>query len=341
MELEVHEFLNRARFIPALDVRSPAEFRKGHIPGAFSLPLFSDEERARVGTLYKRKGKDAALTLGSALVEPRIPALLNAALQQVRENKVLVHCWRGGMRSASVADYLRKQGVEAFTLKYGYKAYRRRVLDSFNVAPELFVLGGETGSGKTEILKYLREAGEQVIDLESLAHHKGSSFGALGEAPQPSTEQFENELYQQWSLLDMQRRFWLEDESHTIGKVFLADPLWNRMKAAPIIRVVVPKEERVKRLLADYGNFSKGEIREAIVRIAKRLGPQHAKRAIEMAEAGNAAEVARITLTYYDKAYDFNHQKREYKNVYFVECESADAAENAQRVLNYMKQKEW
>lgn len=339
MELNSEQFLSLSRNCSILDVRSPGEYLRGHIPGAVNLPLLDNEERARVGTVYKREGKEIAMKLGYELVNPKIPSLLSAALSNVRENKIFVHCWRGGMRSANVASYLRKQGIEAFTLQKGYKAFRNMVLGSFHHAPPLLVLGGETGSGKTEILKYLKEAGEQVIDLESLAHHKGSAFGALGEQPQPTTEQFENELYFQWSSLDPKRRFWLEDESHTIGKVYLADPIWEKMKAAPIIRVSVPKEERVQRLIADYGQYTKEEICAAIQRIEKRLGPQHAKRAMELVEEGNAAEVARITLTYYDKAYDHNHQKRNYKDVYFVDCESADAGQNAERVLRLVKEK--
>ncbi|MCC7301448.1 MAG: tRNA 2-selenouridine(34) synthase MnmH [Bacteroidia bacterium] len=341
MELEVNDFLRSAGSWCILDVRSPGEFSRGHIPGAVNLPLLDDRERAMVGTVYKKEGPAKAIHLGKRLVEPKIPELMTFASGHFRDNNVLLHCWRGGMRSGNVAAYLRKQGVEAYTLKRGYKAYRQYVRSTFSAAPPLLVLGGETGSGKTEILKYLKEAGEQVIDLETLAHHKGSSFGALGELPQPTSEQFENNLQIQWSALDHNRRFWLEDESHTIGKVCLPGAVWERMKAAPIIRVTVPREDRVQRLLLDYGNFPKEEIAAAIRRITRRLGPQHAKQALEQVEAGNAAEVARIALTYYDKAYDFNHQKRAYKDVHFVKCSGADAKSNALRVLQYINEKKW
>ncbi len=339
MELSAPEFLEKSLKISILDVRSPAEFSQGHIPGATNLPLLNNEERAKVGTIYKKTGKEQAVQLGYEIVNPKIPQLFQAAQAKVIDNEVLVHCWRGGMRSGNVAAFLQKQGIRAYTLKKGYKAYRQYIRDFFSQPVKLYVLGGETGSGKTEILRHLKEMGEQVIDMEALAHHKGSSFGALGELPQPTSEQFENDLFLEWAGLERTRRFWLEDESHTIGKVYISEVVWQHMKTAPIIRVKVPLEERIKRLVEDYGHFSKQEIAAAVERITRRLGPQHAKRALQEVEAGNAAEVARITLTYYDKAYDHNHLKRAYQNVHFVNCEGADAMENAKRVLEFVGKK--
>ena len=281
------------------------------------------------------------MRLGREIVDPKISALFEMAKNAVQDNEVLVHCWRGGMRSANVAAYLREKGIKAYTLKNGYKAYRNYSRSFFEQPLQLLILGGETGSGKTEILKYLKERGEQVIDMEALANHKGSSFGALGELPQPTSEQFENDLFEKWSVVSPKKRCWLEDESHTIGKVYVSEVVWRQMKAAPIIRVVVPKEERVQRLIRDYGQFPKDEIAAAIERITRRLGPQHAKAALEHVALGNTAEVARITLTYYDKAYDHNHQKKNYRNVHFVECSTADARKNADLVLQFVDEKEF
>ncbi len=319
-----------------IDVRSPGEYAYGHMPGAINIPLFSDEERAKVGTLYKKTGKEAAIALGLEFVDPKKEDFLKEALCYSDSSEFLVHCWRGGMRSAGMAKHFNENGLKAHTLSNGYKAYRHAVLDSFNTKLKIFVLGGETGSGKTEILSHLKKMGEQVIDLEGLAHHKGSSFGALGEKPQPSTEQFENNLFELWSKVDPGRRVWLEDESHTIGSVYLADSIWQQMKAAPIIRVHVSKEQRIERLVKDYGNFDRQLLAEAIHRITRRLGPQHAKEALTQLELGNLATVADITLTYYDKAYNHNHEKRSFENIHFVDCDTADAEANAEKVMSFV-----
>ena len=235
-ELDILQFLTLAETIPVIDVRSPAEFEKGHIPGAFNIPLFNNEERAIVGTLYKQKGKNEAVLAGLDIVGPKMSSLVSEARKISVNNEVLVHCWRGGMRSGSFCWLLNTVGIKASTLKKGYKAYRNHVLQSFEKPFQIIILGGETGSGKTEILKYIREEGEQVIDLEGIAHHKGSSFGAIGQEPQPRPEQFENDLALQWNKLDPSKRIWLEDESKNIGRVFITDSLWNTTNFIQISR---------------------------------------------------------------------------------------------------------
>lgn len=252
-----------------------------------------------------------------------------------RKNKLLIHCWRGGMRSEKFAGLLNKNGFNALTLIKGYKAYRNHVLASFENNVQILVVGGETGSGKTEILRNLSVMGEQVIDLEAIAHHKGSAFGSLGEHPQPTHEQFENELSAALAKLDPRRRIWLEDESRSIGRAHLPTPLWERMKLAPVLRVSLPKALRIRRLVADYGNFAKPELAACIKKIEQRLGGQHAKHALEELEKGSLEAVADITLTYYDKTYNYNHEKRSMKDIFFIPCDSADAAVNAQKVLAY------
>lgn len=319
-----------------IDVRSPSEFNHGHIPNAHNIPLFSDEERAKVGTAYKQKGRKEAILIGFDFVGPKLSSFIEQTeniISVVQPSTILVHCWRGGMRSGNFSHLLNVAGIKTFTLIKGYKAYRNFILNNFQREINLLIIGGETGSGKTEILKTLGEKGEQIIDLESLANHKGSAFGSLGEKPQPTQEQFENNLSHRLSKLDFAKRIWLEDEAQNIGKCLLPNPLWEKMKLAPVLRVNVPKKFRIERLMNDYGKFSKQELADCILKIQKRLGPQHAKRALEELEKGNLIAVADITLTYYDKAYNYNHEKRNFKDVFTVDCENADVIPNAEKIL--------
>lgn len=293
-----------------LDVRSPSEFAHGHIPGARNLPLFSDEERARVGTLYKNDGKEAALYAGLDFAGARLRSLVKDARKISAGKPLIIHCWRGGMRSKSMAWLLAFAGLDVSILIGGYKAYRAMVHHSFEEDFILEIIGGKTGSGKTEVLQAMQSLGEQIIDLEGLACHKGSAFGHLGQAPQPTAEQFENDLQLKLSELDHKKRIWLEDENHGIGKVFIPLPLWQQMKQVVILEIDVPFEQRVERLVKEYGIFSKAELEETLKKIGKRLGGQHLKTALEALEEGDLRKVAEISLIYYDKAYQYNHEKR-------------------------------
>ena len=300
--LVVAEFLSGEG--PVVDVRSPGEFRQGHIPGAHNVPLFDDAERAVVGTLYKQQGRDQAVLEGLRIVGPKLARIVETCQQLAPDGRIRVHCWRGGERSGSVAWLLDKAGfARVCVLRGGYKAFRNHVLESFNTPPRLNVLGGYTGTGKTETLDLLRAQGEQVIDLEGLARHKGSSFGALGELPQPSTEHFENLLWQALKALALDRPVWVEDESLMIGRVRIPAPFFEAMRHSTLYFADMPIEERADRLVVDYGRFPAEELAEAVRRIEKRLGPQHCKAALEALEQGDLRTVALITLHYYDKAY--------------------------------------
>ncbi len=298
------ELLGGADTPPLIDVRSPAEHVRGHIPGSINVPLFSDPERAEVGTCYKHQGRDAAVLLGLRLVGPRLGDLVERARAIAPQGRIAVHCWRGGERSGSVAWLLDKAGfAEVCTLRGGYKAFRQHAAERLARPWDLCVLGGYTGSGKTELLNMLHDLGQQTVDLEGLANHKGSAFGGLGQGPQPSTEHFGNLLWQALEGLDIRRPVWVEDESLRIGRVAIPDPLFARMRSAPLFFVDMPLEDRVQRLVTDYGSASVDELKAAVQRIGRRLGPQHCKAAVEALDQGDLAEVARITLRYYDKAY--------------------------------------
>ncbi len=332
--LPIHQFLDKAGHVPVIDVRSPGEFAHGHIPGAFNIPLFDDAERAKVGTRYKRAGRDAAVLTGLELIGPKLASFVKQSRRLSPDGEVLVHCWRGGMRSASFAWLLETAGLRvAGTLRQGYKAFRQEALHAFEKPLPLVVLGGQTGSGKTEILHSLRQLGEQVVDLEGLAHHKGSSFGAIGEAPQPTVEQFENELFAALRPLDPGRRIWLEDESATIGTVRIPHPFFAQMRRAPVFFLEVPKEERIGRLVQMYTGCDDALLAEAVERIHKRLGGQHYARAMQALSAGDYATVADVTLTYYDKAYLFGLSKRDPNTVHRLPVAGLSPAATAERLV--------
>lgn len=344
MPLAVSDFLAQAQNLPIIDVRSPGEYGHAHIPGAVSMPLFDNEERALVGTKYKQAGKDHAVLLGLDMVGPKMSGFVRKAKKLNPEGKqVLVHCWRGGMRSGSMAWLFNTAGVQADTLAGGYKAYRNAVLAGLTQPRNLLILGGKTGSGKTDILKQLAAQGEQIIDLEGLAHHKGSSYGAIGQLPQPSSEMFENLIYDKWRRLDRNdrspgagppsRRIWLEDESRNVGSCFIAPPLWTQMRAATVAFVDVPKAVRVERLVREYTGIDHALLVAATERIRKRLGGQATKDCLAALAQQDYATVANITLDYYDKAYLHGLSLRDPASVYPIAIEQDSPAETAQRLI--------
>jgi tRNA 2-selenouridine synthase len=321
-----------------LDVRSPGEYQRGHIPGAISFPLFTDEERAIVGTLYKQSGKDAAVLEGLRIVGPKMAGFVEEAARLSPQRKVKLHCWRGGMRSMSVSWLLQQGGFSTQVIKGGYKAYRTEV-QRFLCEPFPFkVISGATGSRKTKILHALKALGEQVIDLEGLAHHKGSAFGALGMEAQPTIEQFENELHLQLKSMDLNRTIWVEDESRKIGTIVLLEGLWKRIKSVPVYLVQLSLEERVKFLVEEYGAFSKEELQNSVQKIAKRLGGQNLNAALEALEAGDLGSVAAISLHYYDKAYRYALETRQAQIAHQLVIDGLSHREIAEKIIQLEQQ---
>lgn len=334
--LAVEEWLDGAA--PIIDVRSPGEFARGHIPGAVNFPLFSDAERAVVGTLYKQQGRDPAMLEGLRIVGPKLAAIVEQACTIAPDGRIRVHCWRGGERSGSVAWLLDKAGFSAVhTLKGGYKAFRHHVLTGFDAPWHLHVLGGYTGTGKTEVLRHLHGFGEQVIDLEAMAHHKGSSYGALGEAPQPTTEHFENLLWHALRGMDRARPVWVEDESLMIGRARIPDAFFRRMREATLFFAEMSVEQRADRLVQDYGRYPKEELAEATRRIAKRIGPQHCKAALEALDSGDLRTVALIALRYYDKAYLRGIEERAPQRIIKLPATAHDLRSLAQRLKEHAR----
>lgn len=319
--LPVSEFLIKAETYIILDVRTPAEFAQGHIPNAVNLPLFSNEERAIVGTLYKQQGREEAFLKGLEFIGGKLRSFLEVAIGHAKDKTILVHCWRGGMRSGSMATLFAAYGLKVFTLSKGYKAFRNWVLREFENEKSVVILGGKTGSAKTKILHQLKENGEQIIDLEALAHHKGSAFGNLGEEPQSTQEQFENNLAVLWNKIDSDKTLWLEDESRNIGKNMIPATLWTQMREAPVCFLDVSDERRTKFLLEEYGQFSKEDLIASIQKITKRLGLENTKTGIETVMEGDAKTVCEMLLTYYDKGYLHGLSKRDSSLIHTIPVE--------------------
>lgn len=286
-----------------------------------------------MGTIYKNQGNQAAVIKGLELVGPKMADFAKEARKMAENGQILVHCWRGGMRSGSMAWLFETTGLKAFTLKGGYKAYRNLVLGSFERKFDLRIVGGETGSGKTEILHAIGKSGQQIIDLEAIASHRGSAFGSLGQAGQPTIEQFENNLHAAFEKIDPSKPVWIEDESKSIGRVYIPNPLWQLKCNATLYRIQIPFETRVQRLIKDYGHFSKEQLAESVLRIQKRLGGLATQQAIEALENGDLSETARISLRYYDKAYNFPNPDRQNRTVHLIESETGDPEENAKLIL--------
>ena len=219
-------------------------------------------------------------------------------------NEVVVHCWRGGQRSQSMGWLLEKAGMKVSVLEGGYKAYRQYIRKWLGEKRHQFiVIGGPTGAGKTHVLHQLARQGEYVVDLEKLANHKGSAFGALGEEEQPSTEHFENLLQASLQEIPAGNRVWLEDESRMIGTVYLPDPFWEQMQNSLCLDLAVPFERRVQNLVDDYSHFSREALQQSFHKITKRLGGQQVKAAVEALAGNDYHQAATIALEYYDKAY--------------------------------------
>lgn len=316
MTISIDEFLQLRSRLPVVDVRSEGEFEAGHIPGAVNIPLLNNHERVIVGTTYKQQGQLEAIKAGFQLVGPRLSEIIEASLQLTRHHhEFLVYCWRGGMRSANYCRFVEMVGIKTNTLKGGYKAYRQKALASFAQPLQLLVVGGYTGSGKSDLLRALKEAGEQVIDLEQLASHKGSVFGGLMMPPQPTTEQFQNDLFEEIMKLDVNKPVWIEDESVAIGKIFLPEALWKNMNSSPLIEMDVPRDIRVQRLVKEYGEANTEKFLEAMRGIVKKLGGQHFIAARERLLAGDMPATIDILLTYYDKAYQNGLLRKQYRIV--------------------------
>lgn len=338
-KISIESFFLNNNPIPLVDVRSPGEFEHAHIPGALNIPLFDNEERATVGTIYKNSGKDDAILKGLQIVGPKMVRLVQEVKKIAPERKINIHCWRGGMRSESMAWLFETSGVECLIIEGGYKAYRQYLKKELAKQASFVILGGMTGSGKTRILGNLKKLGQQILDLESLAHHKGSAFGGIGQELQPSTEQFENNLYDIWRGMDHAKTVWLEDESKSVGGVKIPDEIFLRMRQSPVIEIQVKKEERVKALISEYAELNADELKDAIRRIQKRLGSRNTRICLEAIDNKDFGIAVDYALSYYDKAYSKGLGTRQKDTLFPVELKALDTEDNAGQVLIFARSK--
>jgi tRNA 2-selenouridine synthase len=363
----VSEFLQLAKGQLIFDVRSPGEFGHAFMPGALPLPLFSDEERKQVGTAYKQVSREQAIKIGLDAFGPKMRRIVEEVEEKAAARglpakcPVYLYCWRGGMRSGAVAWLLDLYGFEVHVLAGGYKAFRNYVLDTFTLELPYHILGGYTGSGKTELLHRLKELGETVIDLEGLAGHKGSAFGNIDRLPQPTQEMFENLLAMEVRSSIVNRepaitanegastgnketlsrltipdsRIWLEDESQRIGQLHIPHTLWAIMRRSPVYFVEIPFEQRLKHIVEEYGVLDRARLREAIERISKRLGGLDTKMALQFIDEGNIHDCFAILLRYYDKFYLKGLHNREALSglLHTFECSDVDP-ENARKLIS-------
>ena len=331
--LPIDQFINAPGIL--LDVRSPAEFAQGHIPDAISFPLFNDDERSQVGICYEQRGRNEAVELGFAIAGPKFAGFIAEARELGGDRPIRLHCWRGGMRSEAVAWVLEMAGMKVSLLTGGYKAFRNWAQSRFLIPKNAIILGGMTGTCKTDILSALAQKGAQVLDLENLANHRGSSYGGIGLPPQPSNEQFENLIAVQWEKFQPTQPVWIEAESKRIGTCRIPETLFQQMEEAKVIEIGRPRSERLAALVQLYGAMDRAELIAATERIRKRLGGLRTQQAVELLQRGQIAEAFDIALGYYDKTYTYDLQRRKVV-IQPVDVTGLSANAAAQALLKYL-----
>lgn len=319
MQVTVDEFINKQDQYQLIDVRSPTEYKQAHIPGAVNVPLLNDEERVIVGTVYRNEGADRAKQVGLSLVAPRLPQIVAQILQHAEKKELVVYCWRGGMRSRSVCHVLAALNYSARQLIGGYKAFRRYIhqyLETKKLNVPVFVLNGLTGVGKTRIIKLLQEHKLPALDLEGMANHRGSVFGAVGLGQARSQKDFEALLVMELIKLQKAQYLIVEGEGRKIGPVILPDFLYQAMSDGPHILLEADLSIRVARIVEEYQGKSEhcDELAAAVKKLQKKLGQEKVNMLLSLIEQKKLHEAAKILCTdYYDQYYrDSRKQKREY-----------------------------
>ena len=297
-------------FDAIIDVRSPAEFADDHIPGALSLPALSNEERAKVGTIYKQVSAFEAKKVGAALISRNIATHIEQFfLDKPGGFRPLVYCWRGGQRSGSFALVLAEIGFRPQTLIGGYKRYRNDVLAQVETLPGQFqyrVVAGKTATAKTRFLAELKQVGAQVLDLEGLANHKGSMFGLEPGTVQPSPRSFESHIVHALSKMTPDQPVWVESESPKIGQLFVPKALHNAMRNAPSIRLHAPLQARVAHSVEDYRPWfdHPEDVRSRLQRLTYRHGHEKINAWLALIDSGNwTGLVEALLIDHYDPAY--------------------------------------
>ncbi len=329
-------------FDTVIDVRSPSEFAEDHLPGAINLPALGDAERAEVGTIYVQDSPFKARKIGAALVAQNASRHLRGALADKDGGwRPLVYCWRGGQRSGSFASILSQIGWRAEVIDGGYRSYRRMVVEALYEAPfvpRVFLLDGSTGSAKTEILHAFARMGGQIVDLEGLAHHRGSLFGGFCD-PQPSQKAFEGALAQVIAGLDPNLPVLIEAESSKVGERLVPPSLWAAMKNAPRLRVSAPLAARGRYLTSAYADLTAHPAR--LTGIIERLRPHYsAGRVSEWLEMAHHAQFEALAMSLMEHHYDPRYRKSADSSVFEVELRdlvARDIDDAARAVFGYLK----
>jgi tRNA 2-selenouridine synthase len=323
-----------ALFDAIIDVRSPAEFAEDHVPGAISLPVFSNDERAKVGTIYVQESRFKARRLGAAIIARNVATHLETALaDKDGAFRPLVYCWRGGQRSAAMATILAEVGWRTAVLAGGYKTYRRYVqarLYDGEPAWRLVLLDGPTGSGKTEILGRLAARGVQTLDLEALAEHRGSLLGGLPGRSQPSQKMFESRLLAALDALDPARPTLVEAESSKVGDRMVPPALWQAMAGAPRITLAAPIEARAAYLARRYADVvaDRETFDAAMARVPVWPGRKALAHWRELADAGDLTTLAaELVENHYDPAYARSAKKDDRPRLGTVTLEGLEPAD--------------
>jgi len=311
-DISVNELSALAKAV-LVDVRSEKEFAEGTIPGAVNIPLFNNEERAIIGTIYTQESPKKAMEIGLEIASSKLPSLYKQVEMLAGKGPVMLFCWRGGMRSKSLAVVLELMGLSVYRLSGGYKAYRRSIVDFFSaeLPYHVVVLRGNTGTGKTEALQKLKSEGYPVIDLESLSNNRGSVFGYIGLGPQPSQKQFETMLYEQIMNYSEYPYLVVECESKRIGRITLPDSLYTAMQEGTQILFYDSLDNRAKRLVKEYTQMSQAadDLGKALERLKKRLGKANLDKLAVMLEKQEYEDFARmIIVEYYDPLYGYPNQ---------------------------------
>ncbi len=315
-----------------VDLRTPSEYANGHMPGSINVPLFTDEQRAKVGTLYKQAGKEIAFQHGLKFVGPRLADMTKRVRNLAKGRPLVFYCWRGGMRSESVCWLMHLGGMNVSRIKGGYKAYRRYIRHSFTEPANMVILGGYTGTGKTDVLLELERQGVQIVDLEGVANHKGSVFGHINEAPQPTSEQYENNLFEVWQHINKKEVVVIENESAAVGSVSVPEPLYKQMRKAPVVAISIPQTKRIERLVAEYCVDDTQALIDAVQRIARKLGGAKKKQVEDYLRQNRFAKACELLLEYYDKYYERGMQARDIDTYQFIDLDGEDVVADSARV---------
>jgi tRNA 2-selenouridine synthase len=333
--ISAEQFLKEKCHFPVIDVRSPGEYETGHIPAAINIPVFNNEERAIVGTTYTKIGTSEAIEKGQELAAAKLDLYTDSLQHVAPQKKALMYCWRGGMRSREMARFYESGGFEIRVLQGGYKAYRTYIRQQFSRPADIRIVGGYTGTGKTEILTDLKKIGCQIIDLEDLANHKGSVFGHLGQKNQPTSQNFENELFEIWNNLDPDKPVWIEHESMNVGNIYLPDTLYQNILHGKLFFVKVSKERRVQRILKEYAGFPVEDLIYSLKRIERRIGPDVTLRLTDLLLKHQFEKVTDELLVYYDKTYQNAALKNQVNQILELDAVGLESDEIATLLMEY------